>query len=319
MTWQEFWYEIFGLDPPDRTSREVSVQETLAFLITGRKAAWFVQYVPTDEGATFLRALWVKAFGDAPSEPFDWFVSEYELPVPVKWRDEIGLTYGCPDVACRSADRILIVELKTEAGSYRRRQMPDYLRLARCKHPTESLDLALLGPGRPPDAPACDDRQRYAELTWSEVPVLLSECFPGDVVASGLARFLTDGLALRSRPERPAPSLAQFGSHVTSPPAGGGNNARVAAAIEHALQLAPSVAGARPDDSTERGIDVAFAFDSDAQAARLAVKQALADHGFARRVTVWLWRRESTGKPATPAGAKEGRELRLAPVRSMTR
>lgn len=252
MSWQEFWSETFGFDPPDRTSREVSVQEILAFLITGRKAAWLLPYDPTDDGATFLRALWAKAFGNAPDGPFDWFVSEYELPVPLEWRDEIGFTYRCPDLACRSADRILIVELKTEPGSYRRRQMSDYLRLARSKHPTERLDVGLLGPVRASDAPACDDRQRYAELTWSEIPQLLTGSFPGNVTGSGLAHFLTDGLTLPSQPGV-APSSRAPSKH----------DPIVATAIEHALQLAPSVAEARPGDGTERGIDVAFSSKRD--------------------------------------------------------
>ncbi len=198
--------------------------------------------------------------------------------------------------------------------------MSDYLRLARFKHPTERLDVGLLGPVRTSDAPACDDRQRYAEMTWPEIPELLTRSFPGNVMGSGLAHFLTDGLALSSRPQVPPPSRAQ--SKLAAPFAGRAavsHDPMVAAAVEHALQLAPSVAEARPGDSTERGIDVVFASERDARGARLAVKQALAENRFQGRITVWVWRTESTGKPLTPAGAEQGRELRLAPVRSTTR
>ncbi len=97
----QVWYE----------SREVARQRCSARtnpkLITGGKTAWFSPYDRTTEGSTFLRALWARAFGVAPGEPFDWFVSEHELPVTPEWREEIGLTDGCPDFACRSADRIL--------------------------------------------------------------------------------------------------------------------------------------------------------------------------------------------------------------------
>ena len=317
MSWQEYWREIFGSDPVDRTSREVSVQEALAFLITGRKPAWFLSYDPTARGAEFLRAVWDNAFGDRPEEPFDWFVSEYALPVPLEWREEIGLTYGCPDFACRSGDRILVLELKTEPGSYRKRQMPDYLRLARHKHPIEALDVALLGPVATGDTPTCDDRQRYAELTWLQVPELLEQVFSDDVTAMSLARFLTNGLALPSRQAVPkaAPSHRQIPVAAAYEPSAA---PAVDAAVEHALRLAPSVAQARPGDRIERGIDVVLSSDEDAQAARTAVKQALADNRFAGRVSVWLWRPASTGKPATPAGADTGREVRLAPTASKT-
>ena len=111
-----------------------------------------------------LRRLWARAFGDELRQPIDWFVSEYALPVPVEWRDEIGVSYGCPDFACGSDGFVIVIKLKTERSSYRSRQMADYLRLARRLHHDDQIDMVLLGPHRPGATPDHDARQRYAEL-----------------------------------------------------------------------------------------------------------------------------------------------------------
>ena len=174
MSWVEAWRQILGDDPVDRTSREVSVQDVLAELIVGRRPLWFEKCETTAGGHIFISRLWEMALGSAPEGRLEWFVSEYALPVPPEWREEIGLTYGCPDFACRWGSSVLIVELKTETGSYRARQMPDYSRLARRLHPDDLIDLLLLGPSLPGQQPACDDRQRYVELTWADIPELIT-------------------------------------------------------------------------------------------------------------------------------------------------
>ena len=297
MTWQELWLSVFGTPPLDRTSREVAVQEAMARLIAGHKCDWFLTYEPTAHGSAFLRALWVQAFGDAP-DAVEWFVSEYELPVPEEWRQDIRFTYRCPDFACGAGDRVMVLELKTERGSYSPKQMRDYLRLARHKLPVEWTDVGLLGPHQPSASPPHDDRQRYGELTWHDVVEPLRRCFPDSTDAEHLARFLEADLA--------APSGLAAVPVLT-------DEDREQAAVLHALRLAPSVAVASASDKTERGIDVAFPTLESVRQAQLAVKQALEDEGHADRVSVWLWQPSSTGVPCTPAGAETDMELRLAP------
>ena len=58
--------------------------------------------------------IWEAAFGDVHTDRPDWLVSEYELPVPQEWRDEIGLSYRAPDFVCGAGNRLLIIELKTD-------------------------------------------------------------------------------------------------------------------------------------------------------------------------------------------------------------
>lgn len=311
MMWHDQWQHAFGAPPPDATSREVSVQEVLAELISGHRCAWFEPYEPTDRGKALLQALSRAAFGDA-AEDIPWFVSEYELPVPPAWRTDIPFTYRCPDFACGDGRRVLIVELKTERGSYQGRQMSDYLRLARHKLPDSWTDVALLAPHRPGAKPQRDDRQRYAELTWADVPDFLTASFPGDGRAERLAAFLAADLATPHR----AASTRQSQEGAREPVASQqevDDADRCQAAVLHALCLAPSVAAAKSGDRTERGIDVAFQTVDVARRAQKRITQALAEAGFAEQVSVWLWQPSSTGVPTTEAGATAGRELRLAP------
>ena len=81
----------------------------------------------------------------------------------------------------------------------------------------------------------------------------------------------------------------------------------------HAFRLAPSVAAARAGDRTERGIDVEFPTEAAARNAKAPIIEALRAEGFAELADVWLWRPESGGGPATTAGHRPRRELRLAP------
>lgn len=306
--WHEHWLGAFGAPPVDPTSREVSVQEVLAELIAGHRCAWFEPYEPTGAGRAFLRGLWAAAVGDA-GEQLPWFVSEYALPVPPAWRSDIPFTYRCPDFACGDGSRVLIVELKTERGSYQPRQMADYLRLARHKLPDCWTDVVLLGPHRPGASPPHDDRQRYAELTWAGVPALLREHFPNDVRAAQLCAFL--GVELARLPSAAVSRAAV--PVVVDDPVDVEDAARGDAAVAHALRLAPSIATAAAGDRTERGIDVEFPTVETARHAQLRIAAALEEGGWADRVSVWLWQPSSSGKPTTDAGAAAGRELRLAP------
>jgi hypothetical protein len=317
MHWGEIWFEIFGGPPVDPTSREVSVQEVVAELVAGHPCAWFLSYTPTEAGRAFLEGLWRDLVGHDHGSAL-WFVSEYPLPVPEKWRQEIPFTYRCPDFAFGNDDHVLVVELKTERRSYSARQMVDYLRLARHKLPTAHLDVALLGPHRPGATPDHDDRQRYAETTWATVPKLLEDAFPGNLLAERLVTFLRTDLAApvaspatildssddRIEPAGPLPPGSDAGAPIAD---------EYAAAVAHAQRIAPSVAAAQPGDDTERGINVAFESESAARAAQAQIKAALERSGFADRVGVWLWKPSSLGLPTTEAGRATGIELRLQP------
>ena len=66
-------------------------------------------------------------------------MDEYLLP-----KLEENAANGWPDWAVLWADRVWVIELKTEAGSHRVDQLPYYLRLAAAAHPGCSLDLTYI-------------------------------------------------------------------------------------------------------------------------------------------------------------------------------
>jgi len=294
--WVAVWEQIFGMRPSAPAFREVSTQDVLAGLVVGRVPAYFEACTPTPAGTRFLASLWGACFDDGPTH-LDWFVSEYALPVPPYLRSDIPFTYRCPDYAVAGGDRLLIIELKTEIGSYERSQPGDYLTLARELHPSASIDLVLLGPKVPRYTPSIGPRQRYAELTWKEVPPLLADAFGNDDVAERLSRFINESL-------QPHPTAA------AQQPL---DRDLVVSAVTYALHLAPTVAAARPGDRIERGIDIAFGTEALARTAQTAIANALESNGYAENVTVWLWQPGSGGMATTPAGKRFDRELRLAP------
>lgn len=316
MKWLETWFEFFDRPPVDRTSREVSVQEVLAELIAGRPCDWFLPYTPTEDGRVFLEGLWRELLGDDHGRP-EWFVSEYRLPVPMDWRQDISFTYRCPDFAFGDDDHVLVVELKTERPSYDAQQILDYLRLARHRLPTARIDVALLGPHRPGATPPHDSRQRYAETTWATIPALLQEAFPGNDLAARLGTFLQADLAAAALasvpPELPGFQTIAESQALPGPARPEQTRDAYAAAVAHALRTAPSVALAQPRDGTERGIDVAFESENAAREAQALINVALEQAGYSDRVGVWLWRPSSMGLPTTEAGRRTGMELRLQP------
>jgi hypothetical protein len=302
MTWHRYWHGAFGGSPPRPSSREESVQDVLAELFVGVRPPWFLPHTPTAGGKRLLHELHRAAFPDGSNADATWVVSEYQLPVPAEWRAEIGLTYGCPDFACAMGERIVILELKTERGSYRARQAADYLRLARSLHPKAPVDLVLLGPHRPGAKPPLQEAQRYAEMTWDQVPPMLREALPGCGLAGQLGRFIEDNFITPRSPET-AVERSNPTEQVSD---------RIATAIDQALHIAPTLVARPAEPDSQRGIDVVFANEADARAAESHIRSALTAAGH-ERVTTWLWRGSSGGTPTTPSGRDSGMELRLAP------
>jgi hypothetical protein len=152
-----------------KLGREEYLQRLLTTLILdGDAPPWNMPRSPGAAGRRFLELLDKAAHGRHVGDG-SWmspvvFVDEYLLP---KLQDDAA--NGWPDWAVLSADRVRIIELKTEAGSHRAEQLPYYLRLAAAAHPDCSLDLTYItGPLRKP-APALIEGQRYSHLTWQDV------------------------------------------------------------------------------------------------------------------------------------------------------
>jgi hypothetical protein len=134
--------------------REEYLQRLLTTLILdGDAPPWNTPRSPGAAGRRFLELLDEAAHGrhlrDGSWISPEVFIDEYLLP---KLEDEAA--NGWPDWAVLSADRVWIIELKTETGSHRADQLPYYLRLAAAAHPDCNLDLTYItGPLTKP-APA---------------------------------------------------------------------------------------------------------------------------------------------------------------------
>lgn len=331
LAWHSPWLASLGTPPSRPSSREESIQQVLARLLVGHSPSDFLPYSPTPAGERLARAVWETAFGDPP-ERVDWVTSEYSLPVPHEWRAEINLSYRCPDFAFGAANRILLLELKTEWGSYKRAQVFDFLRLARRLHPDASIDLVLLEERLRGAAFETDARQRYTEMTWAQIADLMRHEMGGNETASRLCAFLDASLAsavapasLRATDDAAVPAAASSASVPSatarergepSRPGGGLPPLvdRIATAIDQALHIAPALAVETVTGKAERGVNVPFASQEEAREAEAAIRAALTTAGHAG-VSTWLWRTASKGVPATPAGRAAGIELRLAPTR----
>src|SRR5262245_26580957 len=111
-----------------KLGREEYLQRLVTTLILdGDAPPWNTPRPPGEAGQRFLQLLDEAAHGSHGidgSAPADRFVDEYLLP-----KLEQDAANGWPDWAVLWADRVWVIELKTEAGSHRADQLPYYLRL----------------------------------------------------------------------------------------------------------------------------------------------------------------------------------------------
>src|SRR4051812_4594663 len=120
-----------------KIGREEFAQRLLTSLILdGPYPRWNTRSAPSELGMQFLTKFDERSFGSAHA-PIDCeFVDELEL---LGRNDaEVG---GAPDYAVLWADRVWIIELKTEAGSHRRDQIPSYFDLAAHHFPDALIDI----------------------------------------------------------------------------------------------------------------------------------------------------------------------------------
>lgn len=296
-----------------KLGREEFLQRLMTTLIMGGDAPrWNTQTRPCDQGMHFLRLLDGLAHGHEPLDrsapPPDHFVDEYLLP-----KVEESAENGWPDWATLWADRVWIIELKTEPGSHRPTQLPYYLRLAAAAHPDQSVDLTYItGPLTKP-APDVADGQRYSHVQWTEVLPLVMTVW-GEDSRSGVRAYVDavqeviGNLSLLRPMEQRNAFLPTAGADdVTSTPE---QVDAVTVTDDPLLELARATA----QDGRQRG----FGAGSPEQlvslrgAARAAIGTLSADDS-TRYVLPWVWDVATSGGSAlTPEGSEFGYELRFS-------
>ena len=236
---------------------------------------------------------------------------------------------GWPDWAVLWADRVWVIELKTEAGSHRADQLPYYLRLAAAAHPGCSLDLTYItGPLAKP-APALLEGQRYSHLTWDHVLPLVEVTW-GQDTRSEVAAYVNMVNTLVSNLSRLKPSVQRetvLGSPIGDAPHLPAEQPALAAAVapEGSATLGSELgtryrtglldlARATATDGRQRAVGAQDPEDLEAlrdQALAEIGSLALADA--TRFVLPWLWDATHTGGRAlTPEGEEFGYELRFS-------
>jgi hypothetical protein len=310
-----------------RLGREEYLQRLVTTLILdGEAPPWNTPRLPGEAGRKFLRLLDEAAHGPQIQGGFmarpDGFVDEYLLP-----KLEEDAPNGWPDWAVLWADRVWVIELKTEAGSHRADQLPYYLRLAAAAHPGCRLDLTYVtGPLSKP-APALLEGQRYSHVIWDEVVPLIKEAWGHDA-RPAVAAYVDMVDTLVSNLSRLKPSAQReivLGGLVEGPrPASATGPADLAAIEPTASESEPvtspnatgllDLARATATDGRQRAVGAPNPEELEALRDRaLAEIGSLAPDDVTRLVLPWLWDGTRTGGQAlTPEGGEFGYELRFS-------
>jgi hypothetical protein len=314
------------LEDPDqlwhrtRLGREEYVQRLLATLILGEEArGWNVRRSPSQRGASFLRELHGAYHADTPADP-PIFVDEFELPA----RHDAEKS-GWPDHGIEWADRLFLIELKTERRSHRPGQLAHYLDLATHHHPDRAVDLLYLTPTMEAVAPEPLPRgTTYAHAAWPAVGELIAATWAcSDVtwertVVGRLAWWIEQlelGAPLPVRDTQPSlpsgPAAPSTDAVRVEPPAAPSD-------LDAALHVAAQV----QQDGRQRAVEVDVNDPEDLEALRLEVRDHLAsglrvDGEQLTHVRPWIWSAASTdGRPLTRSGQRTGYELRISRYRA---
>lgn len=266
--------------------REEYCQRMLTSLIlAGPYPKWNSRNTASERGKAFLGQLYANSYGIELCDEFE-FVDEFNLPaVDTDAKD------GAPDYAVITPDRLWIIELKTEAKSHRKDQMPYYEYLARHHYPDKSLDMLYLTSEMKRQDPASYLQSRYTHLYWSEIVDLIDEIWSASEhqeerdLSTALTRELTNL-------KRPTKTFSEE-----------------AAVIREAIKLAVEV----QQDGKQRAVEVTVGGLQELIDTRKRLSDAL-DRDFATpNVKPWIWYQTSSGgKPLTKLGWSVGCELRLS-------
>jgi hypothetical protein len=294
-----------------RLGREEYVQRLLTMLIVGGGyPPWNSRQTPSELGIRFLRLLEQRSFGDVRCRVPYAFVDEFDLG-----RRPQDLRASAPDWAVITEDRLWVIELKTERGSHRPSQVPNYVATALHHHPARKIDLTYLTGAMPLYTPQLSPGTRFAHLTWDAVvPIVESVWGAGTQEQREAAQRIGEVLASLDIPwpvwrhdrlEQMQKEISMTTKDTATSPDRAGDP------VEKALELARLTAA----DHEQRAIDCTAGSLEQLREFGLAVRDALYDDGAEAlsHVLPWMWNVEtSTGAALTSAGAEVGYELRLS-------
>ena len=285
-----------------KTSREESIQRLLTTLILDAPyPKWNTRSMASLAGVEFLRKLHALSFDSGWGGDVLEFVDEFELRG--RSDDERG---GAPDYAVVWRDRLWMIELKTEAASHRRGQLPLYLELGRHYFPDSQIDLTYLTPPLSKPAPKCEPWARFAHVTWQEVQPLLRSAWPSP--ASESQRAVVNGLCAAIDLLNISP--AEWRANVLQE-----QHAPLTASVDSASAAVTAVKQTA-SDRQQRAIDLPGLDLDDLLGLRVEMRDQVAaeePQSPLRHVRPWLWNSATRGGTAlSPSGAEVGYELRCS-------
>jgi len=271
--------------------REEYCQRMLTSLILAtRYPKWNSHSKPSEKGSSFLRRLYELTYKESLAGSLD-FVDEFELPAIEK--DAIG---GAPDYAILTQDKLWIIELKTEAASHRKEQMPYYEKLARHHYPDLNLGLLYLTSDMSRQDESAYGASDFVHLYWSEMLHLISDTWANSehdeerLLVTALMRELNNL-------DRPSKTFSAEAS-----------------VIRDVIRLAVEV----QDDGKQKAVEVTAGGLEDLIELRLRIGRALARDPTTPNVRPWIWyEATSGGKALTQLGRDVGCELRISKYKNV--
>jgi hypothetical protein len=247
-----------------------------------------------------------------------------EIDFPARHPDEKGCA---PDYTVFVEGRCWIIELKTEPGSHRPRQIPDYFERAHHYHPDRRVDITYLTAALGADFhPVVEDWGRYVHVEWSGVAELIRSVWstaPDDRVLDVMTMLLAGIASI----DEPIPSwwarlgydldtAAVVGQGATEASASPGVASFTIGSAPVALDAGLALARDTAADGRQRAVGLDAGGLDALHELRLQLRQAIraepADSPI-RQVQPWVWSAASSGGTAmTPAGLQTGYEVRLS-------
>ena len=269
-----------------KLGREEYLQRMLTSLVLGRSyPRWNTRNVPSASGDNFLRELYKQAYGSELVGELE-FVDELEL---LSGTDKDP--NGAPDYAVFTQSEIWIIELKTEAGSHRRDQLPLYVRLASHAYPELKISITYItGPMARMDSLDSEDTP-FKHFEWGEIAELISKYW--------------DRPPYKEEQLLAAAILREIQGLDSSASAFRKDAAVVREAMRAALQVQLT--------GEQVGIESAPGGLQELHDLRLRIRDALARNEKSKSVRPWVWSAATSGGSAlTHFGSEVGYEIRLS-------
>ncbi len=270
-----------------KLGREEYCQRMLTSLVLARpQPRWNTKNKPSEKGKLFLERLYELSFSSKLDSPLE-FVDEFDLPAFNA--DEKGAT---PDYAIFTSTKLWIVELKTEAGSHRKEQLPMYAKRAQHHYPQLQVAMLYLTPEMVKITSPSFEVHYFAHLYWSDITALIKEVWT--------ASPHKEECLLQESLQREIASLTNVPASIYRQDA-------------EVIRTSSTLAELVQKTGEQQGVEITNEGHEHLIDLRLRIRDSLARTQGVQNVKPWIWYAETSGGTAlTNLGRDVGCELRLS-------